>query len=74
MRGAIIACMADTIECDRCGALYEVTYTKIIFRDKDTADCDVCGERIDSWNGSQLPHHKLVRGATKPWREGEASE
>lgn len=51
--------MADSTTCD-CGAVYEVTYTKIMFRDKDTYQCAICDRTIDRWNGSRIPHHKLV--------------
>jgi predicted Zn finger-like uncharacterized protein len=53
--------MPETYKCPHCGALYEVTYERIISRDKDTAHCQVCGQRMDSRNGSSIPHYELVK-------------
>jgi uncharacterized protein (DUF983 family) len=53
--------------CPHCGAIYEVTYTKVIFRDRDTANCKVCGEEMHSWNGSRIPSFRLIECP----REGE---
>lgn len=48
-------------ECPHCGALYEVTYTKFPSRDKDSADCFVCGKEMTTWNSSRCPNFSLVR-------------
>ena len=48
-------------ECPHCGALYEVTYTKFTWRDKDSANCTVCGKEMASWNQSKSPSFDLVR-------------
>jgi transcription elongation factor Elf1 len=46
--------------CPHCGAVYEVTYTHISQRDRDTEDCEVCRKRMHSWSGSSIPHFRLV--------------
>jgi len=53
--------MSETISCSHCGAEYEVTYTKTMFRDRDSEDCEVCGEHLASWNGSNIPHYRLIK-------------
>jgi predicted Zn finger-like uncharacterized protein len=53
--------MADTFKCPHCGALYEIAYEKIVSDDKHAADCQVCGKRMDSTNGSSTPCYELVR-------------
>lgn len=47
-------------ECE-CGALYEVTHEKVIFRDKDSCSCHVCGKTLAEWNGSRIPVFKLIK-------------
>lgn len=56
----------ETKRCPSCGALYEVTYTKVIFRDKDVAHCQKCGDEIDSWNGSRIPSFRLIEDPEVP--------
>ena len=57
------------MECARCGSVYSVTYTKVIFRDSDTAECQVCGDRLASWSSSRIPHYKLEKAADWPKQE-----
>lgn len=49
-----------TVTC-QCGAIYERTEEKGIFRDKDSFDCRVCGKELESWSGSRIPVFKLVK-------------
>lgn len=53
--------------CPKCGAVYDVTYVKVIFRDKDSYDCG-CGHELASWNGSSIPHYRMI----KPGKEKDA--
>lgn len=46
-----------------CGAVYEVDYDKVPFRDQDSYDCDVCGKELDRWSSSRIPKFRLI---TKP--------
>lgn len=43
----------------QCGAVYERTEAKLIFRDKDSFQCR-CGTTLESWNGSRIPVFHLV--------------
>lgn len=52
---------SENFQCPHCGAGYSVTYTHLPARDRDKADCDVCGEMMDSWNATSIPSYQLVR-------------
>ena len=45
----------------QCGAVYERTEQKVIFRDQDRFRCHICGWEIESWNDSRIPIYKLVK-------------
>ena len=47
--------------CAGCGAVYEVFKHKLIMRDKDSIDCDVCGQELISWNGGVMYSTKLIK-------------
>jgi hypothetical protein len=49
-----------TVTC-QCGAIYERTEKKVIFRDSDSFACHVCGHKLESWSGSRIPIFKLVK-------------
>ena len=51
--------MATKIIC-ACGAIYERTEVKLTVRDRDNANCQVCGEELESWNGSRIPQFRLI--------------
>lgn len=51
--------MMETKTCE-CGAVYKVGTLKLMVRDKDYFDCQVCGVRLDEWNGSRIPTYKLI--------------
>ena len=54
--------MAETFKCPHCGALYEViAHERIVSDDKDVADCQVCGKRMDATNDSRILRYELVR-------------
>ena len=54
--------MADyDVTCKTCGSIYELTYRRIIMRDNDSINCQVCGEKdIFSWNEAKIWTAKLV--------------
>ena len=58
----ILEGMGPETKMCRCGARYEVTYVKTMFgaKDTDSADCEVCGERLGSWSGSRMHVYVLV--------------
>ena len=49
-----------TVTC-QCGAIYERTEEKGIFRDKNSFNCHDCGQVLESWSGSRMPIFKLVK-------------
>ena len=51
--------MSRTI-CNKCGSIYELKSTKLIFRDKDSIDCEICGEELHSWNAAKMWEAKLL--------------
>lgn len=54
------------MECSNCGSVYEVTRHKLIMRDRDSINCEVCGEELHSWNGAVMYSAKLVKRGTLP--------
>jgi transposase-like protein len=46
--------------CSNCGSVYNVRKVKIIMRDKDVYNCDVCGQELMSWNGGVMYYITLV--------------
>src|SRR5262245_17147143 len=55
--------MTDTeskFSCRHCGALYEVTIYRTPFRDRDTAECEVCRKTMREWNSTAVPSYKLI--------------
>jgi predicted RNA-binding Zn-ribbon protein involved in translation (DUF1610 family) len=57
-----IRSMAETFKCPHCGALYEIiAHERTVSDDKDVADCQVCGKRINAPNGSRILRYELVR-------------
>ncbi|WP_395649677.1 MJ0042-type zinc finger domain-containing protein [Brevundimonas sp.] len=56
--------MSDQATCPHCGAIYEVTYHKVAFRDQDNFICRSCGQEMDSWSSSRIPHYRLVQDGT----------
>lgn len=46
--------MSRVETCEKCGSVYHLTGTHVPFRDKDSIDCDVCGTKLFSWNGSTM--------------------
>jgi hypothetical protein len=50
---------AETITC-RCGSVYERRTQRLPVKDHDYRDCEVCGERLESWRSTHVPAHRLV--------------
>lgn len=61
--------MATKETCPKCGAVYEVTEVKVMFRDKDSYECD-CGHVMASWNGSRYPQYHLIQRGKAPDAQG----
>jgi transposase-like protein len=55
-----------------CGAEYERTEEKVIFRDKDSFECHRCGKTLESWNGSRIPLFKLIKEPEAPTNDQES--
>jgi transcription elongation factor Elf1 len=51
---------AGKFTCPKCGAVYEKKITQLPLRDKDSANCSVCGHEMDSWNSTEMPSYKLI--------------
>jgi predicted Zn finger-like uncharacterized protein len=51
--------MPETFKCPHCGTVYEVIHDDMIARDKDAANCQVCGKAMD--RGSSNPRYELIR-------------
>ena len=47
------------VSCE-CGAIYERTEDKLIFRDIDSFECRFCGRTLESWSGSRIPVFRLI--------------
>ena len=47
--------------CEHCGAVYEVTIHRFPVRDNDSANCEVCGKEMASWNDTAVPLFKLKK-------------
>lgn len=52
--------MFDHIKTCICGAKYEIHRYKIMTRDKDSLDCDICGRELMHWNGAEMFTSKLL--------------
>lgn len=51
--------------CEQCGSKYELTEYSIIFRDKNSLDCDICGQELFHWNGGCIWTSKLLEKGNK---------
>ena len=40
--------------CSKCGAVYELSECKTMFRDKDSLECNFCNETLMKWNGASF--------------------
>lgn len=49
----------NDFQCPSCGALYAVTVTRYPLKDKDSANCEVCGQVLREWNDTRVPTFTL---------------
>jgi hypothetical protein len=49
------------ITCSKCGSEYEMECEKLPCRDKDVIFCEVCQEKLFSWNESKSWSAKLLK-------------
>ena len=56
---------AGIFTCPHCGAVYEVTYTRMEARDDDRAICDKCHKVMKEWNDTFSRSFKLKVGSAK---------
>ena len=54
-----------TQECKNCGSLYTIRKYKLLSRDKDKIDCEVCGVELISWNGAVMYDAELIEKKPK---------
>jgi len=53
--------------CKKCGSVYEIRRDKIIVRDRDSINCQVCGEELMRWNEAAHYYAKLIKeGKVEP--------
>lgn len=55
--------------CPTCGSEYEIQRHKTMMRDKDSLNCEVCGQEIESWNGGVMFTSKITKRGTMPDRK-----
>ncbi|ADP70501.1 hypothetical protein Rvan_1233 [Rhodomicrobium vannielii ATCC 17100] len=55
-----------TTACEECGSLYSVVEHRLPVRDKDSANCIVCGHELASWNSTTFPVFTLIEKGKKP--------
>jgi hypothetical protein len=51
--------MTRIVTC-HCGAIYERSETRIVFRVSDDFLCKECDEVLESWSGSRIPVFRLI--------------
>jgi hypothetical protein len=51
--------MTRIVTC-HCGAIYERSETRIVFRVSDDFLCQECNEVLESWSGSRIPVFRLI--------------
>lgn len=59
--------------CPQCGSEYEITSTKVIWRDSDSIECDVCGYTLRTWSGSRIYTATLTKRGEWPKKESTHS-
>lgn len=52
--------MKEKISCKKCGAIYELSFTKTTQRDRDSISCEICSSVIFRWNEAKIFSAKLV--------------
>jgi hypothetical protein len=49
-----------TVTC-QCGAIYERSEEKGVFRDKSSFNCFVCRQELEAWSETRIPVFKLIK-------------
>jgi uncharacterized protein (DUF983 family) len=47
--------------CPHCGAQYETEYRHYTTKERDAADCVVCGKEMNWWNSASVPTYLLKK-------------
>lgn len=55
--------------CDVCGAKYILAEHSIMMRDKDTIECNYCGNTLISWNGGCYYTDEEISGPIKEYQK-----
>ncbi len=50
---------SQTVECG-CGAFYVRRIVSIAMKDIGSFECSVCGHRMETWCGNDVPVYKLI--------------
>lgn len=48
------------VECSKCGSVYELSFTRIRERDKDSIECRNCRTVIHSWHEAKDWRAELI--------------
>lgn len=56
--------------CPQCGSTYAVEYLEITSKDDDSANCEVCGIRLDRWNSTRCRIYTLKERGHWPKQNG----
>jgi len=62
---------SDDFTCRHCGSVYSVKIHRLPVKDVDSANCEVCGQVLQSWNNTRVPVFKL-KSKGKSHGEGAA--
>ena len=46
--------------CSKCGSVYQLSFIRIIARDSDSIDCEVCGEQLHRWSEAKIWSAELI--------------
>jgi hypothetical protein len=52
---------SEPFRCRSCGALYEMTSSKVLGVDEASAECAACGNQMKSWSGNRIFAFRLLR-------------
>ena len=52
--------VARTMNCPKCNALYELSFTKVRIRDQDSIKCELCGTEIHRWSEAKVWEARLL--------------
>jgi hypothetical protein len=52
--------MEKEIACEKCGSVYELSFTKTIMCDQDSLPCEICGQLLHRWREAKIWEAKLI--------------